>query len=331
MKHPLMTRRAFTLIELLVVIAIIAILIALLVPAVQKVRAAAANAQCTNNLKQIGLACHSYLDATKSLPPARVIYVTSGSLAGTIAQPGGSASNGHGWGIEILPYIEQSVMYNQFQLYPNAPWGNWAAEVNQPVVSQPVAVYLCPAATGVRTTPVSLGTSGFSTTNCDIPAATPGTAVYGDYFTPWSLESVAGLGSTQPALDPYGNPTPIALVSDGLSNTILMNEAAGRPDYYIMGVRQASNSGMSNPYWWGPWASFNAYAITGYNATGTAAGTACSINCNNSAGVYSFHTGGANFAFCDGTVRFISTSIPVLTLMQLFSRNGSEIASSDGF
>ncbi len=155
----------------------------------------------------------------------------------------------------------------------------------------------------------------------------PGIAYYGDYFTPWSVQNVTGVGSTSPALDPYGNPTPIAKIVDGTSNTILMNECAGRPDYYILGVQQATNAGMSNPYWWGPWASFNAYAVTGYNATGTAAGTDCSINCNNSAGVYTFHSGGANFAFCDGSVRFISASIPVLTLMQLFSRDGREVVS----
>jgi len=287
--------------------------------------------QCDNNLKQIALACHSYLDVNKSFPPSRVIYVTSGALEGTIAQPGGSASNGHGWGVEILPFIEQSALWSQFQFYPNATWGNWAASVNQPVVSQTVTAYLCPAATGYRTTAVALGISGFTATNCDIPAGSPGTAVYGDYFTAWSLESIAGLGSTQPALDPYGNPSPIAYITDGTSNTILMNECAGRPNYYIMGVMQASNAGMSNPYWWGPWASFNAYSVTGYNATGTAAGTACSINCNNSAGVYSFHNGGANFAFCDGSVRFIATDIPVLSLMQLFSRNGGETVSSDDY
>src|SRR3982074_2220566 len=92
-------RSAFTLIELLVVIAIIAILIALLVPAVQKVRAAAARTQCTNNLKQQGLALHNYHGVLKRLPPAYI--------AATGIKPG------WGWGTLILPYMDQQPLYTQ--------------------------------------------------------------------------------------------------------------------------------------------------------------------------------------------------------------------------
>jgi len=96
------TRRGFTLIELLVVIAIIAVLIALLVPAVQKVREAAARTECTNNLKQIGLAVHGYSDTYKSLPPLRAAYTTTGTPR---FQYGGW------WHFGILPYIEQNAVY----------------------------------------------------------------------------------------------------------------------------------------------------------------------------------------------------------------------------
>src|SRR5205823_3676766 len=98
-------RRAFTLIELLVVIAIIAILIALLVPAVQKVREAAARTQCTNNFKQIGLACQAYHDTYKKLPPSL--------LVGRGIGWNDENNIGPNWAVLILPYIEQAPLYNK--------------------------------------------------------------------------------------------------------------------------------------------------------------------------------------------------------------------------
>src|SRR5438128_5154772 len=103
-------RSGFTLIELLVVIAIIAILIALLVPAVQKVREAAARTQCTNNLKQIGLAAHSYHDANRRLPPAVSIPWAVVDSASNLQMSGPFGPN---WAVYLLPYIEQQNLYNQ--------------------------------------------------------------------------------------------------------------------------------------------------------------------------------------------------------------------------
>src|SRR5438309_8180940 len=102
------SRKGFTLIELLVVIAIIAILIALLVPAVQKVREAAARTQCTNNMKQLALACHAYHDAKKQLPPA--------VLVGRGIGWNDENNIGPNWAILAMPYYDQGALYNQYSV-----------------------------------------------------------------------------------------------------------------------------------------------------------------------------------------------------------------------
>src|SRR5437660_7720682 len=121
-------RRGFTLIELLVVIAIIAVLIGLLLPAVQKVREAAARMSCTNNLKQIGLALHSYHDANNRFPPGYI----DGNL-NPASTPDNDVGPGWGWASFLLPYIEQGNVYNQINFKVGVGIGNNIAISQQPL------------------------------------------------------------------------------------------------------------------------------------------------------------------------------------------------------
>jgi prepilin-type N-terminal cleavage/methylation domain-containing protein len=145
-------RSAFTLIELLVVIAIIAILIGLLLPAVQKVREAAARIQCDNNIKQIGLAVHSYHDSFKKVPPIGSWGPTFRNNDFPAATNGGSLTSGDGatgtWLLHLLPYVEQGNLYSRFSALGNLSTNDASSayfNAYDALISTPVALFLCPS------------------------------------------------------------------------------------------------------------------------------------------------------------------------------------------
>jgi prepilin-type N-terminal cleavage/methylation domain-containing protein/prepilin-type processing-associated H-X9-DG protein len=297
-------RFAFTLIELLVVIAIIAILIGLLVPAVQKVRDAAARAQCQNNLKQIGLALHNYHDQHRALPPA------------------GNALNELGWHVYILPFVENDNLYKQFNLttkgaYTITPRRRELGQVR-------VGLYLCPSSPRER--PDATGSHAGHLPEFEPPNASgapPYTTHYYGVLGPKGVNPATG----QPyGLDPSGShggfaqqgvfmkeqPTRLTAIKDGTSNTFAVGE-----------MSWVSNLGTRFRTW-----------IRGCHNS-TACSSARNVNIAiNTPGIATFddmafgstHTGGTHFCMADGSVHFISETISLGVYKSLASRNGGEVA-----
>jgi prepilin-type N-terminal cleavage/methylation domain-containing protein len=186
-------RRGFTLIELLVVIAIIAILIGLLLPAVQKVREAAARMKCSNQLKQMGLACHNYNDANQKLPPA---------FNSTGAKPNGNLF------YYLLPYIEQDAMFNSTTDPVNTASNPGLPGPNQNYVrSQPVKAYLCPSA--------SLAGDGYWPGRNDW--------AIGHYGFNYMVFGYPGVNNTAV----WSRNLNVGNIADGTTNTVFFAERAG--------------------------------------------------------------------------------------------------------
>ncbi len=299
-----MRRSAFTLIELLVVIAIIAVLIGLLLPAVQKVREAAARMSCTNNLKQLGLAVHAYHDANGSLPPG---YSASGSYVNGSTD----TSPGWAWGAYILPYIEQGNLKNQFNM--NLP------VQNSPAIQTVVKTYLCPSDI---VPPIAFAVTDSSWNTVCLVAPSSYAACCGGGV---STTAATGNGCF------YRNSSVrLTEITDGTSNTIFIEERAfANVEGTWVG---AISGGYCNQ------GQFNHSAVPGKLGQGAGDLVLIHASTNNSPSgrnlddASSKHTGGSNFLFGDGAVHFIpniaSGGANVVTLEAMGTIAGGEVLSS---
>ena len=329
-------QRGFTLIELLVVIAIIAILIGLLLPAVQKVREAAARMSCSNNLHQLGLALHNYEGGNGKWPP---LY------PGTA--PGSTAFDyKYTWSVlaQLNPYLEQTNIYNTMDLtQPMYDAANLITTQNRFAVVQKVSIFLCPADRGV---PVSsaYGVTDIGPTNY---VACHGSGVSGGgYGSPIAADGVF----------PAVNGVKITEITDGTSNTAALSESIlgdgaeispTQPGDEKVAYKYLGYTGTlpSDTNCAGSPSSWNGYNRRGFMwASGEArcvsynhyyAPNSKNFDCvaNDPTKTYisvgyraarSRHTGGVNVLLADGSVRFVQDSISLDTWRSLSTRAGGE-------
>ncbi|WP_435016504.1 DUF1559 domain-containing protein [Tundrisphaera sp. TA3] len=320
------SRPGFTLIELLVVISIIAVLIALLLPAVQAAREAARRIQCTNNLKQLGLAMHNFESANGFFTPAAVTAAFP-RLSINVDANGNAVKplTLHGWSVLLLPYMEQSGLANTY---------NFARDYrdvgNSTLLRTQLNVMACPSTPNPNR--MDTQTSG---------AFTNWTAACGDYApnnsvqAPLINQGFVAPGNYEGVMQANVVRT-IAEITDGTSNTLVISEDAGRPDRWSRGYKLERSSPPGTPgriyVDGGGWADRESpYGLHGFTLDGKATPGPCHTNCTNRNEVFSFHPGGANHVFADGSVRFVKETTAIQVFANLISRAGGEIISADSF
>lgn len=328
-------RPAFSLVELLVAISCITILLSLLVPAIQSARENARRTTCINNLRQLGISFQVYHDLERQLPP--VYLATRKETGSVLPQFFGTATgdaddiNVHTYAERLLPYLENENIYERIDFsqplfapvdLTSIGLPNYTAD-NQSVMAEPIAVFLCPStprAEKVHTdTWDDIGvTIEFKTGANDYG---PSSGI-GHLLRPFAAPEEATL--PEGVLSNNHPDLSLGDITDGLSNTALMWEIAGRPDLYEYGK---DTGGKTKGGGWADALNAENWFI-GYSTTD---GDVCAINCTNAAesGVYSFHPGGVNVLLCDGSVHFLGEKASIKTFVSLVTYQGKVPVSLD--
>jgi prepilin-type N-terminal cleavage/methylation domain-containing protein/prepilin-type processing-associated H-X9-DG protein len=395
------SRRGFTLIELLVVIAIIAVLIALLLPAVQAAREAARRAQCTNNLKQIGLAVHNYISTNSVLPTMYITYYMVGN------QDAAQTFSGLA---RMLPYLEQNSIYNAINFNVSARWGGGQGDIvgnmngstadcdawgliNASASANQISSFLCPSDTDLANltyfiftpggTPQLIGRHNYPMNSGCNPLRGGSPSSNGVAYMPTFTQSTKGTVFPACCEMPNGGgfggllggnfdqAVGIQDITDGTSNTAAYSEwvrgdgsatpatakgglqiinvlagaapnvgsLAGNPtsDFQFAQECNASPQTTGSYTWKGDWWIGDMFS---YSHTTTPNSKSCfyaDVNGRPYAGLANIissasrHPGGANVAFCDGSVKFVKSSVSPPAWQALGTRNGGEAMSSDSY
>lgn len=318
-------RHAFTVIELIVAIAILAVLFALLFPAIQSAREASRKSVCQNNLKQIALAVHDH-DSTYGIIPS--LY---NGTPDAVPRGASDEFHFHSWRSKLLPHLEQAPLFDQLA------WDDYSTVVaNQPALNTEVDTFVCPS----RSTPTQNVPEVFEHDVDAFPGRVIGTAAVSDYesivgFQPTASHTSFTSMTESLKVGAWGVPSfpentmlggryPDASfdqITDGLSQTLLVVERAGRPDWYNEGkladeYPYEPNSGTDSAQAaWGISTHFLWLVVH----------EAQPINQTNGTGLFSFHERGAFAALADGSVRFLNENMSVETLAALITRAEGDV------